>query len=79
VKDIFDNKVVPGAIVAVSRQVGYSVSQYAATVEDAYEDKHGANKVRVKYHQTVWGVPAKPQVVGLDKVVVIPQRPSAGA
>lgn len=70
-KDIFGQEVAPGALVAISRQVGYSVSQFAATVVDVYEDKHGADKVRVKYSQTVWSAPKTAQSVGLDKVVVI--------
>lgn len=70
-KDIFGRTVAPGALVAVSRQVGYSVGQYAATVVDEYEDKNGHDKVKVKYSQDVWGVPKTAQSVGLDKVVVI--------
>lgn len=70
-KDIFGSVVDTGALVAVSRQVGYSVSQYAGTVEEAYEDRHGNDKVRVRYSQTRFGVPDKAQVVQLDKVVVI--------
>lgn len=70
-KDIFGRPIEPGAVVAVSRQVGYSVSQYAATVIDAYRDKSGVSKVKVQYDPARWGVPKTAQNVGADKVVVI--------
>lgn len=71
-KDIFNQEVEVGSRVAVSRQVGYSVAQYGAVVVDVYQDKHGADKVKVRYDQFRWGAPDKPQSVGLDKVVVVP-------
>jgi hypothetical protein len=77
VNDIFGNEVAEGVLVAVSRQVGYSVGQYAAVVLEVYYDKQHKPKVKVKYNLDGvtgqhWGTPERATSVGLDKVVVVP-------
>jgi hypothetical protein len=69
-KDIFGQTVTVGDTVAVSRQVGYSVGQYAAEVLDVFE-KDGHWSVRVKYTGSGYSIPKKPTIVGISKVVVI--------
>ena len=70
VRDIFGKTVTVGDTVAVSRQVGYSVGQYAGEVLDVFE-KDGHWSVRVKYTGSGYSVPKKPVIVGLSKVVVV--------
>lgn len=70
VRDLFGRAVTVGDTVAVSRQVGYSVRQYAAEVLDVFE-KDGHWSVRVRYTGTGYSIPKRPTIVGLDKVVVI--------
>lgn len=70
VKDIFGRTVTVGDTVAVSRQVGYSVGQYAGEVLDVFE-KDGHWSVRVRYTGSGYSIPKRATIVGLDKVVVI--------
>lgn len=77
-KDLFGRTVTVGDTVAVSRQVGYSVRQYAAEVLDVFE-KDGHWSVRVQYHGagTSYDKPKRPVIVGLDKVVVVDSQDRA--
>lgn len=78
--DINGTAVTRGARVAVAGQIGQSSVMRVGKVDEVYTDKYGYVKVRVDWREGKGSyLPSTKTSVGLDKVLVLLDRPTASA